>query len=127
MSNPLDIQIGGQHYKHFKIQPVELYNQFSLGFGEANVIKYSMRHDVKNGEQDLEKVIHYVELMIKFNNPTGKFIPINYIENFSHVNNLSIYKQAIIEEISFWLLNRSPEHLRTIQRLTKFEILKYNR
>lgn len=128
MINPLDVQVGGKHYKQFKIQPVELYNQFKLGFGEANVIKYSMRHQSKNGAEDLNKVLHYVDLMIQFNNPIGKFIPMEYIEKFIYVNHLNAFHRSIIEEISFWLLNRSPEHLLNVKHFVKEELkLRYNR
>lgn len=120
--NPLDIQVGGNHYKKFKIQPVELYNIFCIGFGEANVIKYAMRHQDKNGLQDLEKVNHYIDLMIQFNNPIGDFIPMDYIEFFANQNDLSAYAKDVIEEISLWLMNRSNVHLQNIKHLTNEEI-----
>ena len=77
--NPLDVQVGGNHYKQFKVQPVVLYDKFNLGFDEANLIKYAMRHQDKDGRKDLDKVIHYSDLMIQFNNPIGLFIPMDYI------------------------------------------------
>lgn len=120
--NPLDVQVGGSHYKGYQIQPVQLYNQFNLGFGEANLIKYAMRYQDKNGKNDLEKVIHYAELMIQFNNPIGNFIPMDYIENYANVNGLTFYAKEIIEEVSLWLMNRSEEHLRNVQKLTETEI-----
>lgn len=120
--DPLDIQVGGSHYKKFQIQPVELYNRFGLGFSEANIIKYSMRHEDKNGKEDLEKVIHYADLMIKFKKPIGEFIPSEYIENFANVNGLTFYAKEIIEEIAQWLLNGSINHLENIQAITAQEI-----
>ena len=123
--NPLDIQVGGQHYKKYKIQPVELYNKFCLGFGESNLIKYSMRHQDKNGLQDLEKVEHYCDLMIQFNNPIGKFIPMEYIEHFARVNNLSSFAKQVIEEVSLWLLNDSSDHLESVKSLIREERSKY--
>lgn len=123
--NPLDVQVGGQHYKKYKIQPVELYNKFNLGFGESNLIKYSMRHQDKNGLQDLDKVDHYCDLMIQFSNPVGEFIPFEYIEHFAHVNNLSPFAKQIIEEVSLWLLNNSNDHLQSIKSLIREERSKY--
>lgn len=64
MQNPTDIQIGGSHYKHFKIQPIDFILENQLGFCEANAIKYLCRHRSKNGKQDLEKAKHYIELLI---------------------------------------------------------------
>lgn len=123
--NPLDVQIGGAHYKKYKIQPVELYNMFCLGFGESNLIKYSMRHQDKNGLQDLDKVDHYCELMIQFNNPVGQFIPIEYVEHFAHVNNLTPFAASVIEEVGLWILNRSSSHLQNIKVLIREERSKY--
>ena len=123
--NPLDVQVGGQHYKKYKIQPVELYNKFCLGFGESNLIKYSMRHQDKNGLQDLDKVEHYCDLMIQFNNPIGKFIPLDYIDHFAHVNNLSPFAKQVIEEVSLWLLNGSSDHLQSVKSLIREERSKY--
>ena len=123
--NPLDVQVGGQHYKKYKIQPVELYKEFCLGFGESNLIKYSMRHQDKNGLQDLEKVEHYCDLMIQFNNPIGQFIPMEYIENFAHLNNLTQFAEQVIEEVSLWLLNGSSDHLQNVKSLILEEKSKY--
>ena len=63
-NNALDTQIGGNHYKDMKIQPVEFILANGLGFCEGNVIKYISRYKNKNGIEDLEKVKHYVELLI---------------------------------------------------------------
>ena len=61
--NPLDIQEGGDHYKKMKIQPIEFIQANNLGYEEANVIKYVCRHKVKNGVKDIDKAIHYLELL----------------------------------------------------------------
>ena len=63
--NPFDHQIGGSHYKSMKIQPVEFILANELGFCEGNVIKYICRYKQKGGVQDLKKVVHYAELLIK--------------------------------------------------------------
>lgn len=59
-------QEGGSHYKNFKIQPVEFIQKNKLGYCEGNIIKYATRHKVKNGVEDLKKVIHYAEMLIAF-------------------------------------------------------------
>jgi len=63
-NNTLEKQVGGNHYKDMKIQPVEFILANGLGFCEGNVIKYISRYKNKNGIEDLEKVKHYVELLI---------------------------------------------------------------
>jgi len=60
----LDRQVGStQHYKDFKIQPIEFITANKLSFIQGNVIKYICRYDKKNGKEDIDKVIHYCELL----------------------------------------------------------------
>lgn len=63
-NNALEVQIGGNHYKFKVIQPVEYIHANNIGYFEGNVIKYVTRWKDKNGIQDLEKAIHYLELLI---------------------------------------------------------------
>lgn len=64
-NNPLQTQVGGNHYKGFKIQPVEFIHANGLDFLQGNIIKYTMRHKEKNGKQDLLKARHYLDLLIQ--------------------------------------------------------------
>jgi hypothetical protein len=57
-------QVGGSHYKKYKIQPVEFIVKNNIGFCEGNIIKYILRFKEKGGVQDLEKAKHYIELLI---------------------------------------------------------------
>ena len=57
-------QVGGNHYKNYKIQPVEFIIKNNIGFVEGNIIKYVLRFKEKGGVQDLEKAKHYIELLI---------------------------------------------------------------
>jgi len=61
----LDAQVGGDHYKQMKIQPVEFICENNMSYCEANVVKYISRHKSKNGAQDVRKAIHYCELILK--------------------------------------------------------------
>lgn len=61
----LDVQVGGGHYKGFAIQPVEFIHANGLPFIEGNCIKYLCRWRGKDGVKDLEKVKHYVDLLIE--------------------------------------------------------------
>ena len=66
MSKVLKKQIGGSHYNRYKIQPAEFINKNNLLFAEGNAIKYIMRHPHKgSGKEDLEKAIHYIEMIIE--------------------------------------------------------------
>ena len=61
----LDKQIGGNHYKDSKIQPIEYILENNIGYVEGNVIKYVSRWKQKNGIQDLKKARHYLDLLIE--------------------------------------------------------------
>lgn len=65
MTRALDRQVGGDHYKGLKIQPIEYILANNLGFVEGNVVKYITRWQQKGGRADLEKVKHYVELLLE--------------------------------------------------------------
>lgn len=109
--NPLDIQVGGDHYKNYRIQPIELYSKFELGFKEASIIRYCIRHKNKDGKQDLQKALHLVEMLQHFNNPIGRMIDIEYIEAFVHQNKLDTFMVIVLEELSLWIHSKSNNHL----------------
>ena len=62
---PYDKQIGGTHYQKFKIQPSKFVIENELLYPEGCVIKYIIRHRLKGKKQDLEKAIHFIEMIIE--------------------------------------------------------------
>lgn len=60
-NNPLKYQVGGDHYKHFKIQPVEFITVNNLGFLEGCIIKRLCRRK----PDDLDKIKHEIKLLEK--------------------------------------------------------------
>ena len=62
---PQERQIGGSHYKNFRIQPYEFISKNDLSFFQGCVVKYVCRYLKKDKIKDLEKIIHYCELEIK--------------------------------------------------------------
>jgi hypothetical protein len=67
----LDVQVDGNHYKNLKIQPVEYIHANNIPYIEGNIIKYITRWRDKNGVKDLEKVKHYVDLLIELETGRG--------------------------------------------------------
>ena len=65
LTNPLDEQIAGSHYKQFKLQPVEFITYNKIPFLEGCVIKRMCRHESKAGLEDLKKAIHEIRLIAK--------------------------------------------------------------
>lgn len=64
----LDTQIGGDHYKKLKIQPIKYILANDLGFCEGNIVKYISRWREKGGIEDLEKIKQYCDFLIKQDN-----------------------------------------------------------
>jgi hypothetical protein len=65
----LDRQVAGDHYKHMSIQPAEYIMKNELSFAEGNVVKLVSRHKNKAGKADLEKAIHWLEILIEHEYP----------------------------------------------------------
>jgi hypothetical protein len=63
-----DTQVGGSHYKKFKIQPTEFITKNKIPFIEGCVIKYVVRWRDKNGLQDIDKAIHFLQLLKELEN-----------------------------------------------------------
>jgi hypothetical protein len=61
----LDKQVDGNHYKGMKIQPAQFINENNLLFAEGNAIKYICRHKLKGKQKDIEKAIHYLEMILE--------------------------------------------------------------
>lgn len=59
----LSEQVGDDHYKRFKIQPVEFTYVNGIPAIEASVIWYVCRHREKNGAEDLDKAIHFLRIL----------------------------------------------------------------
>ena len=64
-SKALDKQVGGDHYKDCRIQPIEYIMANELPYCEANIVKYITRWKRKGGKQDIEKVIHYAQILLE--------------------------------------------------------------
>ena len=71
---PYDKQIGGSHYQKFKIQPSKFAIENELLYPEGCVIKYILRHRLKGKKQDLEKAIHFIEMIIERDYPQKDFL-----------------------------------------------------
>lgn len=59
-------QVGGDHYKNLKIQPMRYSMMNELDPCQHTIIKYVTRFRDKGGIQDLEKAKHVIDLLIQF-------------------------------------------------------------
>lgn len=62
-SGTMSKQVGGTHYQK-KIQPWDIIADWNLDYWRGNVIKYVLRAPEKNGVEDIQKAIHYLEYIV---------------------------------------------------------------
>lgn len=69
-NDALSVQIGGSHYKGFKIQPFEFFIANQVPFHKADIIKRILRYDLPTGKgiEDLNKIKHEIDLIIQLEN-----------------------------------------------------------
>ena len=58
--------ISPEHYSKLKREPFDFIHENGLGFAEGNIIKYVCRWREKNGIEDLEKAMRYLQLLIVY-------------------------------------------------------------
>jgi len=71
----LAVQVGGDHYKHFIIQPIEFTTRNKLGFIQGDVIKRICRYNIPGwkGIQDLEKIKYEIDCLIEMEQDRKEF------------------------------------------------------
>jgi len=61
-----DRQVQGNHYKQFTIQPMAYALANRMGYCEATALKYITRWQLKGGLSDLDKAIHFLQLLKEY-------------------------------------------------------------
>ena len=51
------------HYMQHEIEPIEYIMRNEMEFFEGNIVKYATRWKTKGGVQDLDKIIHYAQML----------------------------------------------------------------
>jgi hypothetical protein len=72
-------QVGGEHYNVRRIQHWDYVIANQMPYLDAQAFKYIDRHARKNGKQDLQKAIHFIEKMIETyypEPPKEEFVPV---------------------------------------------------
>ena len=98
----LSIQEGGDHYRKFPIQPIDLIIETGLSFVQGNIVKYITRYPFKNGEGDLRKVIHYAGFGLAYGlkdqiiDPEARVRIFDFIHEAKKADLLSQQQAAII-------------------------------
>ena len=101
-----DKQVGGSHYKKMKIQPSKFVIENELLFPEGNVIKYICRHRFKNGKEDLEKAVHFIEMIIERDYP---LIPMTEEEEYRNAGISKADAEKTYPPDNSWGMIKPPE------------------
>lgn len=65
IKSAFDKQIGGSHYKDLEVQPAVFLRPLNVEHLEGEIIYRVLRHKKKNGEEDIRKAIHGLELILE--------------------------------------------------------------
>lgn len=114
MSKALETQVGGEHYRKQKIQPIEYIHANGLDFIQGCVVKYITRFRDKNGKEDLLKIKHYIDLLIEleypeengivFTDENGKVVTLNDMFSEDATGRANHYALARNAAIYYWLM-----------------------
>jgi len=67
-----DTQEGGQHYKDLDPQPAQVMRKWKVPHLEGEAIYRILRHERKNGAEDIRKAIHTLELILELDYAQSK-------------------------------------------------------
>ncbi len=104
----LDTQIGGDHYRKMKIQPVQFIHANRIPFIEGTIIKYVSRWKSKGGLQDLEKARHMVSMLIAYGPDEHAVYMPNFddltraVDDYVSANEIPLMEALIIEYVAAW-------------------------
>ena len=61
--NMIKENVSPDYYARYDIEPISFIMRNNIPYAEGNVIKYTLRHDMKGGKEDIDKAIRYLELI----------------------------------------------------------------
>ncbi len=59
----LNNQVGGNHYQSYKVQPITWALDNHINAAEFSILRYLLRYKNKNGLEDLNKALHYTQIL----------------------------------------------------------------
>lgn len=104
-------QVGGDHYRNKAIQPVQFSMANGLDACAHSILKYVTRHREKNGRQDLEKALHFVDLRMELGTAAHR---VGYwhigMHDYCYENHTPEPECEALHYLSFWLSTGEPEY-----------------
>jgi len=58
-------KINPEYYRNFNIEVIDAITDWQLNYMEGNVVKYVVRHRIKNGKEDILKAIWYLNQILE--------------------------------------------------------------
>lgn len=98
-------QVGGDHYKGMKYQPVAFASKMRFNFIQGSILKYVSRYPQKNGVEDLAKAMHFCELGVD-TKPTNFALPTEEeAQKYVKQNGFDKDMEELINDIAnqFWI------------------------
>lgn len=98
-------QVGGDHYKGMKYQPVAFASKMRFNFIQGSILKYVSRYPQKNGVEDLAKAMHFCELGVD-TKPTNFALPTEEeAQKYVKQNGFDKDMEELISDIAnqFWV------------------------
>lgn len=104
MTSANERQIGGDHYAG-KYQHWDLIEKHGIGYLEGCATKYIQRWRKKNGRQDLEKAVHYIDKLIELSEagrvPRGN-VDRQELKKFCDSHELNILETSAVTLLCTW-------------------------
>lgn len=95
MSKANEIQIGGNHYKKGGEEHWDrVWRLYGRGYFVGCITKYVERYHQKNGVQDLEKAIHFIQKLIELETPPEIVLPPEVDNNTDSVKTFHVGEVA---------------------------------
>lgn len=104
-TNPNEKQVGGDHYKGSGFEPWDLPLE-GVGAYEYAAVKYVARYRKKNGLQDLDKAVHYIEKALyhwrRHEWSNKSVISLVKVLNFNRMNQCQEAESSIVLLLCKW-------------------------
>ena len=85
-NSALSEQVGGNYYKQFKIQPMEMAERLGMSPAHYSAFKYACRIPFKGDvNEQIDKMFHCLQIGVELNcsfEVDKKLLPENYMEDF---------------------------------------------
>ena len=122
----LDRQIGGEYYKHFKIQPYELFYKNKVAHHKAAIIRRIVRYNSveRDSLKELGKIIHECDLIMELWDTTFyKKIKETVKQKFEKIKLKDFLKQSCLNETEKYVIKKIYKH-DTFSGQGKYDIKK---